>query len=143
MEEMPAAAQSIFRVGIRGACPRCGNGRLFRGFLALAPRCNACGLDYGFADPADGPAFFVMMTMAFPVTGFGMWLELVHSPPFWVHLVTTLPILLLACIPILRPFKGILVASQYINKAEEGRLVVPEVPLPAPAPESPPTTAPA
>jgi hypothetical protein len=30
--------------------------------------------------------------------------------------------LLLACIPILRPIKGILVASQYINKAEEGRL---------------------
>ena len=116
-----AAARSIVSVGIRGRCPRCGEGRLFAGFLKLAPRCNVCGLDYSFADPADGPAFFVMMTMAFPVTAFGIWVELAYEPPLWVHFVTTLPLLLLACIPILRPIKGILVASQYINKAEEGR----------------------
>ena len=122
----PAAAQSIVRVGIRGRCPRCGEGRLFAGFLRLAPRCNVCGLDYSFADPADGPAFFVMMTMAFPVTAFGIWVELSDEPPVWVHLVTTLPLLLLACIPILRPIKGILVASQYVNKAEEGRFEKPK-----------------
>lgn len=123
MEEYSAAAQSIWRVGIRGRCPRCGQGHLFDGFLRLAPKCNACGLDFSFADPADGPAFFVMMTMAFPATGFGLWLELTYSPPVWVHFVTTLPFLLLCCIPILRPIKGVLVASQYIHKAEEGRLV--------------------
>src|SRR3954468_17001803 len=111
-----AAAQSIVRVGMRGRCPRCGEGRLFNGFLKLAPRCNVCGLDYSFADPADGPAFFVMMTMAFPVTAFGIWVELAYEPPLWVHFVTTLPLLLLACIPILRPIKGILVASQYIKR---------------------------
>ena len=121
-----AAAQSIVRVGIRGRCPRCGEGKLFTGFLKLAPRCNVCGLDYSFADPADGPAFFVMMTMAFPVTAFGIWVELAYEPPLWVHFVTTLPMLLLACIPILRPIKGILVASQYLNKAEEGRFERPK-----------------
>ena len=126
MEPDSAASQSIFRVGIRGACPRCGRGKLFDGFLKLAPSCSACGLDYSFADPADGPAFFVMMTMAVPATAFGLWVELSYAPAWWVHLFTTLPFLLLACVPILRPFKGILVASQYINKAEEGRLVQPE-----------------
>src|SRR3982751_4575912 len=105
-----AAAQSIVRVGIRGRCPQCGEGRLFEGFLKLAPRCNVCGLDYSFADPADGPAFFVMMTMAFPVTAFGIWVELAYEPPLWVHFATTLPLLLMACIPVLRPIKGILVA---------------------------------
>jgi uncharacterized protein (DUF983 family) len=34
----------------------------------------------------------------------------------------------LACVPILRPFKGIMVASQYLHKAEEARFVVPERP---------------
>ncbi|GLS20654.1 membrane protein [Labrys miyagiensis] len=131
MTEQSAAEQSIWRVGIRGRCPRCGRGKLFNGFLKLAPKCNACGLDYSFADPADGPAFFVMMTMAFPATGFGMWIELSYDPPLWVHFVTTLPFLLLSCIPILRPIKGVLVASQYINKAEEGRLVQPDETPPA------------
>ena len=46
--------------GLIGRCPRCGEGRLFRGFLALRSRCEQCGLDFSFADSADGPAFFVM-----------------------------------------------------------------------------------
>ena len=33
------------------------------GFLTLAPRCDRCGLDYSFADSADGPAFFVMFDL--------------------------------------------------------------------------------
>ncbi len=47
----------------RGAVglPALRQGKLFQGFLTLAKRCNVCGLDYSFADPADGPAFFVMM----------------------------------------------------------------------------------
>jgi len=94
---------------------------LFSGFLKLAPLCDVCGLDYSFADPADGPAFFVMMTAAFPITALGIWIELAYDPPLWVHAVTTLPALLVGCILPLRFFKGWLVASQYIHKAEEGR----------------------
>jgi uncharacterized protein (DUF983 family) len=126
--------QSLISVGLRCRCPRCGEGRLFGGFITLKPRCEACGLDYGFADPADGPAFFIMMTMAFPVTAFGIWLELAYDPPLWVHAVVTLPLLLLACVPIIRPMKGLFIASQYINKAEEGRFAVQKPPGGGPAP---------
>ncbi|TIW05242.1 MAG: DUF983 domain-containing protein, partial [Mesorhizobium sp.] len=38
-----------WQVGIRGRCPRCGEGHLFDGFLKLAPKCEVCGLDYSFA----------------------------------------------------------------------------------------------
>jgi uncharacterized protein (DUF983 family) len=125
--------QSLLSVGLRCRCPRCGQGRLFDGFITLKPRCQACGLNYSFADPADGPAFFIMMTMAFPVTAFGIWLELAYDPPLWVHAVVTLPLLLLACVPIIRPLKGLFIASQYINKAEEGRFAVQKVPDVGPA----------
>ncbi len=107
-------------------CPRCGKGRLFNGFLTLAPRCEACGLDYSFADPADGPAFFVMIIMGIPAAAFGVWVEVTWEPSFWVHLLTSLPFMLLTCIPPIRPAKGMLVASQYFHKAEEGRFVVPQ-----------------
>ncbi|WP_183438372.1 DUF983 domain-containing protein [Methylobacterium sp. R2-1] len=120
--------QSLMSVGLRCRCPRCGEGRLFDGFITLKPRCESCGLDYGFADPADGPAFFIMMTMAFPVTAFGIWLELAYDPPLWLHAVVTLPLLLLACVPVIRPLKGLFIASQYINKAGEGRLAAPAAP---------------
>jgi len=117
--------QWILNVGLRGRCPRCGKGRLFSGFLKLAPACDVCGLDYSFADPADGPAFFVMMTAAVPITAFAVWLELPHAPPIWVPAVITLPLLLVGCLLPLRPIKAALIASQYVHKAEEGRLVQP------------------
>jgi uncharacterized protein (DUF983 family) len=103
--------------GIRGRCPRCGEGKLFSGFLKLAPRCNVCELDYGFADPADGPAFFAMSAMAFPILGFALWLDAAYAPAWWVHLITTLPLLIVLCVLPLRPLKGWLVCSQYYYKA--------------------------
>ena len=47
--------------GLRGRCPRCGEGKLFQGFLTLRPRCERCGLDFNFADAGDGPAVFVIL----------------------------------------------------------------------------------
>lgn len=124
MDATRPADRSLLSVGLRCRCPRCGEGRLFKGFITLKPACEVCGLDYGFADPADGPAFFIMMTMAFPVTAFGIWLELAYDPPLWVHAAVTLPLLLLACVPVIRPLKGLFIASQYRNKAGEGRLAI-------------------
>ncbi len=39
--------------------------------------------------------------------------------------MTTLPLILVTCIPMLRPLKGWLVSSQYFYKAEEGKLATP------------------
>lgn len=125
MAEARYPEQSALDCAVRSACPRCGKGHLFKGFLTVAPRCDVCDLDYTFADPADGPAFFVMMTTAVPAVAFGVWLELAFRPALWVHLAVTLPVVLITCTLPLRFFKGWLVASQYINRAEEGRLVRP------------------
>jgi uncharacterized protein (DUF983 family) len=108
-------------MGLRGKCPRCGQGRLFQGFLNLRRECEVCGLDYSFADPADGPAFFVMMFACLPSVLMAVWIEVEYDAPYWVHLFTSLPVLLLTCIPALRPLKGWMVATQYFYKAEEGR----------------------
>ena len=125
MTMTPTARDAILKYGLRCRCPQCGKGRLFNGFLTLAPRCEVCDLDFSFADPADGPAFFIMIIMGIPAAAFGVWIELTWEPSMWVHLLTSLPFLLLICIPPIRPAKGMLVASQYFHKAEEGRFVIP------------------
>jgi len=107
--------------GLRCSCPRCGRGRLFKGFLALADRCDACGLDYGFADPADGPAFFVMTGVGLLVTGLWAWWAVAAQPPIWAQLAVSLPAMLTGCLASLRPVKAWLVAEQYVHKAEEAR----------------------
>lgn len=109
--------------GLACRCPRCGKGRLFQGFLTLAPRCESCGLDYSFADSADGPAFFVMFFSGFLVAGSALAVEALYEPPFWVHALLWTPLILLTTILPLRPVKGLLIALQYHHKAEEGRLM--------------------
>ena len=113
---------SPLHTGLRGRCPRCVQGHLFDGFLKLRQGCEVCGLDYSFADPADGPAFFVICFACVPSVFLGVWLEVQYSAPLWVHLLVTGPFMFLTCIPPLRPLKGWLVASQYFYKAEEGRV---------------------
>lgn len=108
--------------GIKGLCPRCQKGHLFSGFITLAPRCEVCGLDFSFADPADGPAFFSMTIVAVPALAFALWLQLTYEPSIWLHLVTTLPLTIGGCVLLLRPLKGWLVCSQYFHKAEEGSI---------------------
>jgi len=108
--------------GTMGHCPRCQQGHLFSGFLTLAPKCEVCGLDYSFADPADGPAFFAMTIAAVPALAFALWIQLTYEPPLWIHLLTTLPVTIGACMLLLRPLKGWLVCSQFFHKAEEGSI---------------------
>ncbi len=116
------APQSPYSTGLSGRCPRCGEGRLFNGFLTVAPACDHCGLDLAFADAGDGPAVFVTLFAGFIVLGMALWVELSYEPPMWVHLLIFAPMTLIVCLGILRPLKGLLVAMQYANKAEQGRL---------------------
>ncbi len=111
------------RTGPFGRCPRCGEGHIFNGFLTLRETCEVCGLDYSYADPADGPAVFVQLFACAPGVIFTILLEILASPPVWVHLVTSLPILLATTVLPLRPIKGWLVASQFFFQAREARLV--------------------
>jgi len=123
-EHTPQASPGpAIRRGLRGRCPRCGEGHLFQGFLNLRPACEHCRLDYGFADAGDGPAVFVILIGGFIVVFAAMVVEFLYQPPYWVHAALWLPLILLLTLGPLRPIKGLLIALQYHHKAQEGRLV--------------------
>jgi uncharacterized protein (DUF983 family) len=113
---------SPFATGLACRCPRCGRGALFAGFLNLKPRCDACGLDYGFIDSGDGPAIFVILFAGFVVVGCALAVEVLYQPPYWLHAVLWIPLILLVTLAPLRAVKGLLIALQYHHKAAEGRL---------------------
>lgn len=95
---------------------------MFRGFLNLRPRCDACGLDYGFADAGDGPAIFVILLGGFVVVFAALIVEVLYRPPLWLHAMLWLPLILLVTLWPLRAVKGLLINLQYHHKAQEGRL---------------------
>lgn len=119
MSETDYPRLSTLTTGLRCRCPRCGEGPLLKGYLTIRDECPVCHLDYGFADPADGPAFFAMSAVGLiGMIGFMIFEFNVH-PPIWVHMVVTLPILTIMCLGVLRPFKGWMVSEQYVHKAVE------------------------
>jgi uncharacterized protein (DUF983 family) len=108
--------------GLAGRCPRCHQGKLFSGLLTLRKKCERCGLDYAFADAGDGPAIFVILLSGFIVVGAALIVEVKYQPPFWLHAVLWLPLILLVTLAPLRMIKGLLICLQYHHRAAEGRL---------------------
>ena len=115
---------SPFKTGLQGCCPRCGNGPLFKGVLGVANGCASCGLSYDFADSGDGPMVFVILLLGSVILGgamvsifswgWSLWLAV----PFWSSVTIGL------CVWSLRKLKGLLIALQFRNSAQEGRLDV-------------------
>jgi len=117
-----ALPQTILR-GLACRCPRCGQGKLFAGFLDLKRRCETCELDYAFIDTGDGPAIFIMMFAGAIVVAAALIVEVKYQPPFWVHAALWLPLILVTTLLPLRAMKSLLIALQFHHKAAPGRLV--------------------
>ncbi len=122
MDEPYYAPVSPVSAGIRSKCPRCGRGKLFKGFLDIQKSCDTCQLDYSFVDAGDGPAVFIIMIVGLLVAGGSLAVEVTFQPAYWVHAVIWVPIILILPLLLLRPFKAVLIAIQYQHKAQEGQL---------------------
>jgi uncharacterized protein (DUF983 family) len=122
MSEPRSGTASAIRAGLRGRCPRCGAGALFAGFVTVAPSCDRCGLDFGFADSGDGPAVFIMLIAGFALVGAALFVELRYEPVWWVHALIWPPLVAAVCLGLMRPLKGIMIALQFTNQAGQGRL---------------------
>ena len=109
---------SPFRAGVAARCPRCGDGKLFRGYLDVAERCEACGLDFSQQNSGDGAAFFIILIFGFVVVGLALAAERIFQPPMWLHLMMWFPLILGGSMGLLRPFKATLIALQYKHRVE-------------------------
>lgn len=123
MNQQPVTLSQTILRGLACRCPRCGQGRLFTGFLDLKPRCEVCDLDYAFIDTGDGPAIFIMMIAGAIVVAAALIVEVKYQPPFWVHAALWLPLILVTTLLPLRAMKSLLIALQFHHKAAPGQLI--------------------
>ena len=75
------------QAGLRCRCPRCGQGKLFKGLLDVTKSCAVCGLDLTAHDSGDGPAVFAIFLLGFIVVPLALGFEAAFAPPIWLHLV--------------------------------------------------------
>ena len=110
---------SALSAGLRCRCPACGEGPLFRGFIAVRPRCPACGADLSAQDSGDGPVAFIVLIVGAIVVTLALVTEVSYSPPVWLHLVLWLPLTLVLVLALMRPFKATLIALQYKHRRHD------------------------
>jgi uncharacterized protein (DUF983 family) len=123
MSEPPPTA-SVLAAGLKGRCPRCGQGALFGRGLALREKCDSCGLSYAFADSGDGPAVFAIFILGFFILGGALLVEFKLGPPVWVHVLLWGILTPLLAFFLLRVLKATLIALQFKHKAEQGRFAL-------------------
>jgi uncharacterized protein (DUF983 family) len=112
-------APSLLHVALACRCPRCGQGKLFRGLLDIRDRCEVCDLDLGAHDAGDGAAVGVILVLGAIVVTLAFWVEFRFSPPLWVHAVLWPVVTVPLAVLMMRPAKAALVALQYRHRSSE------------------------
>jgi uncharacterized protein (DUF983 family) len=113
----PSHYPSPWVTGFRGRCPRCGEGRLYSGFLKVAERCPVCDLDLSKEDAGDGAVPFLILLIGGIGVGFGMIFLLGFDWPIWAVLAVTVPLITVLTLVSIPKAKGLLIALQFVNRA--------------------------
>ncbi|HKA76280.1 MAG TPA: DUF983 domain-containing protein [Pseudolabrys sp.] len=109
---LPSAAQALGR-GLRGRCPACGKGRMFRAFLKVAESCPHCGEELHHHRADDFPAYLVIVIVGHLLVPIVLAVETEIAPAIWISM-TLWPLVALAmALGLLQPIKGAVVAVQW------------------------------
>lgn len=100
----------------RGAlrkCPNCGVGRLFAGYLKVAPACDHCGHPVGEYRADDAPPYFTILIVGHLVIGPLLAFPFILTWPIGWVIGTTLPALLLLTLVLLPVIKGAVIGFHW------------------------------
>jgi uncharacterized protein (DUF983 family) len=105
-----------FRRGLRGRCPNCGQGKLFRAYLKVADHCDVCGEELFHQQADDAPAYFVILIVGHLVVPIVLAVETEFQPPYWLHGAIFLPLTIGLAVLLLPPVKGAIVGWQWAQR---------------------------
>ncbi|MFM1959374.1 MAG: hypothetical protein RL588_891 [Pseudomonadota bacterium] len=116
MSQSPAFATALSR-GLRGRCPHCGEGRLFRTYLKVNPECPACGVDLARYPADDGPAYFTILIIGHLVIVPVLFIPWVWQGPTLVTVPVTLGFLAAVTLGFLPIVKGAFIGHMAFLRA--------------------------
>ena len=99
--------------GVRGKCPKCGQGKLFSSFLKIVPACEHCGEEMHHHRADDFPAYIVVVIVGHVILGGFMAFEATSTLSTWQHLAIWAPLTVIMSLALLRPVKGAVVGLQW------------------------------
>src|SRR3546814_17584268 len=77
----------VGRAALFGLCPECGARTLFTGAATFAPRCRACGLDFGRYNVGDVPPAFLTLIIGALMLAVPLAFDFAFEPAPWALVV--------------------------------------------------------
>lgn len=99
--------------GATGHCPRCGSGKLFKGYVKTVDSCAVCSEDISHHRADDLPAYLVVLITGHIVVGSFMAFEAVSTLSMLQHMAIWIPLTIVSAGLLLRPVKGAVVGLQW------------------------------
>lgn len=96
--------QSVFR-GLKGLCPGCGAGKIFRRYLKVNAQCPTCELDLSRYPADDGPAYITILLVGHLIVAPMLFFPIVWRAPatFTVPIaLCSLTALVLLALPVIK-----------------------------------------
>jgi uncharacterized protein (DUF983 family) len=116
--DLPDQPVTLWR-GVRGLCPNCGKGKLFKSYLAQVERCPICGADFSGIHADDGPGWFVMVLTGAIVVPITIALALHDVIPEWAALALLVILGLGMTLLLLPRAKGVFIAILWRLRLEK------------------------
>lgn len=106
-----ATFRTAFLRGLRRRCPRCGQGRMFSGYLKQAVTCSHCGQPLEVFRADDAPAYFTIFIVGILVVPIMLAIERLYHPEVWVFEVIVLPLTVALTLALIPFIKGAYIAA--------------------------------
>lgn len=117
----PRDMAAAIRHGAKGRCPKCGQGKLFGGYLKQVDVCAACGEDIAHIQADDGPAWLTVLIVGHLIVAAILMIDGWIGWPMWVSMVFY-PSLALVMILLLLPFtKGAFIGAVWASEGGDPR----------------------
>jgi uncharacterized protein (DUF983 family) len=105
-------ASALWR-GMRGRCPNCGEGQIFRAFLKVNDHCPNCNEALYHHRADDAPPYVVITIVGHIVVGLMLVVEKAYAPDVWIHMAMWVPLTIGLALGMLQPVKGALIGVQW------------------------------
>ena len=109
----PRSLKRAMARGLTHACPACGKGHMFAGFLKVADICDQCGEALYHQRADDAPPYFTMFIVGHIVIPLVLITERLWAPPLALHFTLWILVTLGLTLALMPAVKGAIVGLQW------------------------------
>ncbi len=113
----PGVLQSLWH-GLCRRCPRCGQGKMFSGYLSVRHDCETCGMEFEPLRSDDAPPYFTLFVVGHVMVSLYVAVWRFLDVPLWAQATFWCGLTLILSLVLLPFIKGGVMAVIFSTKAK-------------------------